>query len=153
MEKSKMFNLPNYKHVVYAINMQTGYFTKTNQQPELTTVQIMPYELKREKTVKSTINAEYSLFKHSYKENNSKEMFTGLQPCNLYNNWFLGNNYKFIKGEKVNEIILIFIAPKNDNLHLFYFADFYKCTDTLRQKFATEVVPILQTKIIQFLEQ
>ena len=43
-------NLPSYKVVFYATNQQTGYYTKTEKQTELTPVMRLPYELKVEPT-------------------------------------------------------------------------------------------------------
>jgi len=153
MQNSKMFNLPNFKHIAYAINVQSGYFIKTDKQPEPTSTQIMPYELIREKTICAKINAKFSLFKRQYKENKSKVMFTGLQPCQRWINWQLGDNYRLVKGVKTKELLLIFISPKNDYMHVFYFAKFYKPTEILRQQFASDIIPLLESRINQFLEQ
>ncbi len=142
--------MENFKHIAYAINIHTGYFVKTDQQPELTATQIMPAELMREKTILPHIKAEYSLFKHLYKDNHSKTMFTGLQPSQKFKNWYIGNNYRQIKGQKALELLLIFIAPKNDRMHVFYFPAFYKNTDGLRQQYATSIIPILETRITEF---
>ena len=37
-------NLPQYKTVFYRNNPQTGFYTKTEQQPEITHVMRLPYE-------------------------------------------------------------------------------------------------------------
>ena len=153
MKNSKMFNLPNFKHIIYSINVQTGYFIKTNQQPEPTSSQLMPFELIREKTICAHINAKFSLFKHAYKDNKSKKMFTGLQPCQRFVNWYLGDNYRLIKGVKTNELLLIFIEPKNEFMHIFYFAGFYKSTESLRQQFAIEIIPTLNSKVDEYFER
>ena len=115
MKNSKMFNLPNFKHIIYSINVQTGYFIKTNQQPEPTSSQLMPFELIREKTI-----------------------------C---------DNYRLIKGVKTNELLLIFIEPKNEFMHIFYFAGFYKSTESLRQQFAIEIIPTLNSKVDEYFER
>ena len=147
---SKTFNLPNFRHIRFINNVQTGYFTKSTEQPELTATQTIPFELMREKTVKGTINAEYSLFKHLYKDNHSKVMFTGLQPSRGFKNWYIGNNYRQKNGVKILELLLIFIASKNDRMHVFYFPEFYKITDSLRQRYATDIIPTLENKINEF---
>ena len=122
MKNSKMFNLPNFKHIIYSINVQTGYFIKTNQQPEPTSSQLMPFELIREK-------------------------------CQRFDNWYLGDNYRLIKGVKTNELLLIFIEPKNEFMHIFYFAGFYKSTESLRQQFAIEIIPTLNSKVDEYFER
>lgn len=123
---SKTFNLPNFRHIRFINNVQTGYFTKSTEQPELTATQTIPFELMREKTVKGTINAEYSLFKHLYKDNHSKVMFTGLQPSRGFNNWYIGNNYRQKNGVKILELLLIFIDLKTTVCTFFTFLNFIK---------------------------
>ncbi len=147
---SKTFNFPNYKHIRFIKNVQTGYFVKSEQQPEPVATQIIPFELIREKTILPHIRAEYSLFQHSYKANNSKVMFTVLQPVQNQNEWYLGDNFRVAKGKKVNELLIIKITAKNDRMHVFYFPVFYKNTDTLRQKFSTLLISTLEKRVIDF---
>lgn len=35
-------------------------------------------------------------------------------------------------------------------MHVFYFPEFYKITDSLRQRFATDIIPTLENKINEF---
>lgn len=147
---SKTFNLPNFRHIRFTKNVKTGYFVKSDEQPEPTATQIIPFELIREKTILPHIQAEYSLFQHSYKSNRSKVMFTGLQPVQNQKEWYLGDNFRLVKGLKVNELLIIKITAKNDCMHVFYFPEFYKITDNLRQRFATEIIPTLENKINEF---
>lgn len=147
---SKTFNLPNFRHIRFIKNVQTGYFVKSDEQPEPTAIQTIPFELIREKTILPHILAEYSLFQKSKKENGSKTMFTGLQPVQNLKEWYLGDNYRQVKGKKINELLIIKIMAKNDRMHVFYFPSFYKITDTLRQQFATSLISTLEKRIIDF---
>lgn len=146
----KTFNFPNFKHISYTKNVETGYFMKSIEQPEPTATQTIPFELVMEKTIRADIRAEYSLFQHSYKNNGSKLMFTGLQPCIYHTQWYLGDNYRTIRGCKVNELLIIKITSKNDRMHVFYFPVFYKGTEALRQHFASTIIPTLETRITEF---
>lgn len=146
----KTFNFPNFRYVRFIKNVQSGYFVKSDQQPEQTATQTIPFELIMEKTILPHIKAEYSLFQHSYKGNGSKIMFTGLQPCKYHVYWYLGDNYRQTKGNKVNELLIINITPKNDCMHVFYFPCYYKETEVLRQKFADEIILTLEKRIIEF---
>ena len=147
---SKTINFPNFSHIRFTKNVQTGYFVKSDEQPEPTATQLIPFELIREKTILPHIKAEYSLFQHSYKTNRSKVMFTGLQPVQNQNEWYLGDNFRVVKGKKVNELLIIKITAKNDRMHVFYFPVFYKNTDTLRQQFATLLISTLEKRVIDF---
>lgn len=144
------FNLAKYKHIVYGFDPITGYYSKTTQQPEPAPIQAMPPQLRREKTVCGHIMAEYSLFKRQYKANKSRSMFTGLQPCRARKGWFIGDNLRVIRGAAQKELLLIFITPENDRMHIFYFSGFYKLTDNLRQQFAAMCAPELENRIRSF---
>ena len=79
---AKQFNLPQYKTVVYQINQQTGYYTKTEKQPEKTPVMRLPYELKLTPTQAEKIktNAHHLLVSRGKTKTGNYTFITGIQP-------------------------------------------------------------------------
>ena len=105
---NSIFNFPQYKHVVYTFSSKTGYYYKSNIQPEKQPVNALPYELKREYSQAAQIkcNAKEILVKHEYKkENGSKKLLTGLRETNFLN-WYIGDHVRFSNKEKINSLLL-----------------------------------------------
>jgi len=138
------FNLPQYKTVFYCINQETGYYTKTQEQPLKTPVMRLPYELRLAATRSEKIknNAKQVLHSKEKFKSGPFKFMTGLQDTH-FKNWFLGNDYELENGEKIISIVLIHFSEDNQNLTVYYFPRYDKGKTDLRVKFANQVIPIL----------
>ena len=137
--------LPTYKVVLYRNNQQTGYYTKTVKQPEITPVMRLPYELKIEPTQLHQIkcNAKRVIRgKEKFKGKDSYKFFTGLQETDFLQ-WYSGNYYEYINGQKVQSLCLFLTTMDNDLLTVFYFGRFYKENPTERERFINSAIPVL----------
>ena len=89
-------NWPVYKIVSYANNPATGYYIKTIEQPAITPVMRLPYELKIEPTQLHQIKcnaAQIIRGKEKFKKGGFK-FFTGMQPTD-FKQWYAGNDYEY----------------------------------------------------------
>jgi hypothetical protein len=138
------FNLPQYKTVLYRINQETGYYTKTQEQPLKTPVMRLPYELKRTpaRSEKIKCNAKELLVSKEMTKTKNYKFLTGLQETN-FENWFLGNDYEMENEVKVISIILFHFTDNNTGLTVYYFSQYDKGKTDLRLKFANEIIPHL----------
>ena len=137
-------NMPVYKMVSYANNPQSGYYTKTPEQPDKIPVMRLPYELKVEPTQLHQIKCNASLLirgKEKYKKGNFK-FFTGLQPT-IFEQWFTGNDYEIIQGQKIKTLCLFHFTINNDRLIVYYFSRFYIDNPAARERFINDVIPVL----------
>jgi hypothetical protein len=137
-------NMPVYKIVFYANNSQTGYYTKTQEQPSKTPVMRLPYELKVEPTQLHQIKCNATLVirgKEKLKKGNFK-FFTGLQPT-VYEQWFSGNDYEFIHSQKVQSLCLFHFTMNNGRLTVFYFSRFYIDNPAARERFINDAIQVL----------
>ncbi len=138
-------NLPVYKWVVYTFNPKTGFYTKSEKQPERFPCNALPFELKRELTQAAQIKgkAKECLTIHEYKkENNSRKILTGLQET-AHKGWFAGDHLRMYKGAKLKSLLLIHFATDNSTLNIFYFSGFFKEFEHDRIRFANIIIPHL----------
>ena len=141
-------NLPAYKFVFYKNNPQTGYYTKTEQQPEKTPVMRLPYELKVEPTQRHKIKCNALQIirgKETFKSGAFK-FFTGLQNTN-FNQWQSGNHYLKLKGVKKLSLCLFHFSSDNSQLTVFYFGLFYIDNPEARERFINDVIPVLNERL------
>ena len=139
-------HLPAYKAVFYANDPQTGYYTKTPQQPEKTPVMRLQYKLKVEPSILHQIKCNASQIireKESFKKIGAFKFFTGLQPANFLQ-WFTGNDYEKLKGQKILSMCFFQFSVDNSRLTVFYFGRFYIDNRAARERFINEVIPVLE---------
>ena len=136
-----------YKTIFYSLNMATGYYTKSEIQPERIPFMRMPYELRVAKTQKENIksNATELIVSREMTKTKSYKFFTGIQKTN-FKNWFIGNDYEFIKGKKVLSLIIFQFCEFNECLTVYYFSRYDKGSTDLRIKFAQQTIPLLIQK-------
>jgi len=146
-----MFNsthLPAYKAAFYANDPQTGYYTKTEQQPEKTPVMRLPYQLKVEPTILHQIKCNALQIirgKETFKKSGGFKFFTGLQDAKYFQ-WFTGNDYEKLKGEKILSLCLFNFSVDNSRLTVFYFGRFYIDNPEARERFVNDVIPVLKER-------
>lgn len=138
------FNLPQYRTVYYQVNPSTGYFTKTETQPEKTPVMRLPFELKvtPAQVEKIKCNARELIISRERFKTGSYKFITGIQETN-FENWFLGNDYEMINREKFISIILFHFSEDNSRLTVYYFPRYDKGNTELRIRFANAIIPHL----------
>lgn len=136
--------LPQYKTVFFRNQPQTGYYTKTARQPENMPVMRIPYELKVEPTQLHQIkcNALQIIRGREKFKKGSYKFFTGLQETN-FKQWFAGNDYEFIKGEKKLSLCLFHFTEDNSRLTVFYFGRFYIDRREAAELFINDSIPYL----------
>jgi hypothetical protein len=140
----KKFNLPQYKAVNYDFNPQTGYYAKSEKQALKTPVMRLPFEMKIAPTQVEKIKCNAKELFHSREKTKtgSYKFITGLQKTN-FNEWFLGNDFEMIRGEKVISIILFHFAEEYSRLTVYYFSHYDKGKTEFRLQFANEAIPYL----------
>lgn len=147
--------VPNFKTIYYANNPETGYFTKTHFQPDITPLMKLPYELKIEPTQLHHIKTNAAkIIRGKEKFKSSKEnykFFTGLQET-AHEGWYSGNDYEFKNGIKILSLILFNISKGNDFLTVYYFNRFYLNNSRERFKFIYNIIPELRLNTISFKE-
>lgn len=138
------FNLPQYKTVVYELNPETGYYTKSKLQPLKTPVMRLPYELRITPTQAEKIkcNAKELIVSREKFKSGSYKFITGLQNSS-FQNWFVGNDYEKLKGEKVLSIVIFHFRTDNSVLNVYYFSRYDKENTDLRIRFANTAIPYL----------
>ncbi len=149
-----MFNLPQYKPVYYTLNPQSGYYTKSLQQPLKTPVMRLPYELRVTPTQLEKIktNAKELIVSREKTKAGNYKFFTGIQQTN-FKNWYLGNDFEKLNGLKVISIILFHFKNDNSELTVYYFSRFDKGNTSLRLAFANSIIPhLLNACIIETLK-
>jgi hypothetical protein len=141
--------MPTFKVVKYASNPETGFFTKTEKQVEKTPVMRLPFHLKVEPTQLHQIKCNAKLIirgREKYKTPNGNfKFFTGLQETD-FEHWFLGNDYEFLKGQKVLSLVLFHFSNENDYLNIYYFSRYYKEQSKQRIEFVRSVIPQLMNR-------
>lgn len=140
-------NMPAYKIVFYGNDPQTGYYTKLAEQPSKTPVMRLPYQLKVEPTQLHEIKCNATLIirgKETFK-NGSFKFFTGLQLTS-FTQWFAGNDYEHVQGDKILSICIFCFSANNSRLNVFYFSRFYIDNREAREKFINDVIPGLLKK-------
>lgn len=138
----RTFNLPQYKPVTYRKNPETGYYTKTIEQPLKTSVMRLPYELRVTPTQAEKIkcNARDLIISREKTKKGSYKFVTGLQDTN-YKNWYVGNDYEFINGVKVLSTVVFHFMWDNSCLTVYYFSRFDKENTALRLRFVNTAIP------------
>ena len=141
-----MFNLPHYVAVSYERNPETGYFTKTAEQPDLVPFNRAPYELKVESTQQPDIRTNARLIiRGKEKSKSGKNKFlTGMVEVVNGANWFVGDHYQ--NGKK--SLVIFCFSQHNRKLHLFYFPGFDKRSIPERVEFAKRITPHLMNQLI-----
>lgn len=142
--------MPVYKVVNYVNDPQTGYYTKTAEQPEKTPVMRLPYQLKVEPTILHQIKCNALQIirgKETFKNNGAFKFFTGLQDANLFQ-WFAGNDYEKLKGQKKLSLCLFKFSVDNSRLTVFYFGRFYIDNPEARERFIRSVIPALKERLL-----
>lgn len=139
--------LPQYKIVFYRNHPQTGYYTKTARQPDKIPVMRLPYELKVETTQLHQIkcNALQIIRGREKYKNGKYKFFTGLQETN-FQQWFSGNDYELLKGEKILTLCLFHFSQDNSQLTVFYFSRYYLEKREARERFINDIIPSLLRK-------
>jgi len=138
------FNLPQFKPVVYELNPETGYYTKSKVQPLKTPVMRLPYELRVTPTQVEKIkcNASELIVSREKFKSGSYKFFTGLQKCS-FRNWFVGNDFEKLNGVKVLSLVLFHFQSDNSVLTVYYFSRFDKTNTDQRISFANSVIPLI----------
>lgn len=147
---STKFNLPHFKAINYRFNPETGYYTKTEKQGLESTLMRLPFQLKIARTQADKIksNAPKVIFSRELTKTGSYKFFTGLQSTPLPE-WFIGNDYEYIKGKKVTSLILFNMTEGNSQLTIFYFRRYDKLTHRDRIEFAKKVIPFLISESLE----
>jgi hypothetical protein len=143
-------HIPAYKVVFYSNNPETGNYTKTEKQHEKTPVMRLPYQLKVEPTILHQIKCNALQIirgNEKFKTNGSFKFFTGLQDTkNLQ--WFAGNDYEKLKGQKKLSLCLFKFSLDNSRLTVFYFGRFYIDNREARERFINDVIPVLYDRLL-----
>lgn len=139
--------LPQYKTVFYRNHPQTGYYTKTARQPEKISAMRLPYELKVEPTQLHQIkcNALQIIRGREKFKKGSYKFFTGLQETD-FKQWFTGNDFEKLKGEKILTLCLFHFSEDNSRLTVFYFSRYYLEKKEARERFVNDIIPYLIRK-------
>ena len=127
----KMFNTSYYKELKYKLNSETGRYQK---QPEIIPFLKLPFELKVESTQKDFIiqQGANQIITGRFK-NKKREFFTGLIPVET--NYYLGNDYEYLQGQKKNSLIVFEFSENAEYLTLNYFNRYYIDNREARIKF------------------
>jgi hypothetical protein len=144
-----IFNLPQYRTIIYLFKPETGYYTKSEKQPEKTPLMRLPYELRLTPTQAEKIkcNAKELIVSRDRRKTGSYNFFTGIQETD-FRNWFLGNDFERINEKKIISIILFHFSDDNSRLTVYYFSRYDKGKTDLRLRFANEIIPNLFTPVL-----
>ncbi len=144
------FVMPVYKCVKYRISQATGYYTKSDQQPDPYPFMRLPYELKRTTTQSENIkiNARELMISREKYRSGKYKFITGLQDSD-FNGWQVGNDYEMIHGQKVLSIVLFHFTEDRVNLTVYYFSRYDVETSDRRRQFAHLAIPELLKRIIR----
>jgi hypothetical protein len=126
------------------MNPKTGYYTKTEMQPCKVPVMRLPYELKITPTQVEKIkcNAKELIVSREISKTGKYKFFTGIQETS-FQNWYLGNDYQRLNGQKVISIILLHFSEDNSRLTVYYFSRYDKINTDQRMRFANDAIPNL----------
>lgn len=114
--------IPQFKTIRYNLNNETGYYEK---QPERIPFNKIPFELKVEVTQDKRIkqNGATELIRGRIK-NGKYLFFTGLIPTK-FNNLFRGDHYEYMKGKKINSLLLFDFSTDNRQLTVYFFNQYW----------------------------
>ncbi|MFT5155888.1 MAG: hypothetical protein ACI83I_000426 [Bacteroidia bacterium] len=127
----------NYKEILYLNNPEKGYFQK---QPARVPFLKMPFELKIEPTQDERI-----------KRNGAKEVLTSRKVKGKYkfisgmiptrcSNFYMANDYEFVKNRKINSLIIIEISEDCSSIRIYYFNRFYIDNPTERERHVLQFI-------------
>jgi hypothetical protein len=139
------FNLPQYKAVNYRLNPETGYYyTNSEFQPDKTPVMRLPDELKVTPTQGEKIKcyAGELIVSRQRSTIGNYKFITGLKETG-FQNWYLRNDYEFINGAKVINLILFHFREENSQLTVYYFSRYDKGSTEQRLRFVSGANPQL----------
>jgi hypothetical protein len=71
--------------------------------------------------------------------NNKREFFSGLRPVKQ-TNWYHGNDYEYLKGKKVNSLVIFELSNCEEFLNVYYFNRFYKQSPQERESFVLSFI-------------
>jgi hypothetical protein len=139
-----LFNLPDYKTVIYLLNNETSYYEK---QPETIPFAKLPFELKIEATIDPKIknNGATEIITSRIKDK-KRLFFTGLIPTPGFQSWFYGNDYEFRNGKKQNSLVVFHFANNNRELRVYYCNNYYKDSITERFNLVLKIIQSIQSK-------
>lgn len=131
------FNSPDYKVVQYALNPESGRYEK---RPTKISFNKLPFELKVEPTQDKRIKAqgaETVITGRFVKK--KREFFSGLRPT-AKPGCFYGNDYEFVKGQKINSLVVFSFSDDDAQLTVYYFNRFYKQSASDREAFVNSFI-------------
>jgi hypothetical protein len=136
------FNSPEFKTIVYKLNNESGRYEK---QATLVPFEKLPFELKVETTRDERIknNGATEIITGRIK-GGKRLFFTGLIHVFNESNWFYGNDYQFINGNKKNSLVIFQFKNTNQELIIYYFNSFYKDSREERIKFVCLFIQSIQ---------
>ena len=119
----EQFNSPDFKVIRYRMNPKTGRYEK---EPSKINFMKLPYELKVEVTQDQRIKAQgaQNIITGRF-VNKKREFFSGLRGTG-FKHWYHGNDYEFVRGEKVNSLVLFRFSEQDEFLTVYYFNRYYK---------------------------
>jgi hypothetical protein len=105
------------------MNPKTGRYEK---EPSKVNFMKLPYELKVEETQDQRIKAQgaQNIITGRF-VNKKREFFSGLRGT-AFKHWYHGNDYEFVRGEKVNSLVLFRFSEQDEFLTVYYFNRYYK---------------------------
>ena len=139
-----MRNIPHYVPVWYKNNPETGYYTKTPEQPQKEVFNTMPYELRVEKTQAENIkqNAKRIIRSREKTSNDKYKFFTGIKE--IYDtNCFVGDHLKVTRKGQDKSLVIFCFSHDNSYLRCFYFPGFCKFSSDENLLLATKILPYL----------
>lgn len=136
------FNLPKYSKVIYSLNPESKYYTKTQIEAQETPINRLPLELRLAPVGAAQIKPNADTMLLSRLVNGKYSFRTGLQQT-LFKEWQLGNDYEFYKGQKVISLLLIRFRDSRSTMEVYYFYRYDKPRTDLRMWFANGIIPHL----------
>ena len=131
---------PDFKHLQFTLNSQTGYFEMTRGEMGFTKV---PTELKLEKTQRrEQIRSEFLI--QSRIVNGKRLFFTGLLNTG-YENWFFGDFFEIRHGIKKNSFILFHFSQDRTRFEMYFFNHFKLYPDR-RDKFIQTFIDTIKKR-------
>jgi len=132
-----LLNLPDYKVLQYTMNPATGRYEKV---PTKIAINKLPFELKVESTQDPKIQAQRAEEVITGRfVNKKREFLTGLRRTMLPG-WYYGNDYEFVKGQKVNSLVIFSFSDDDAALTIYYFNRFYKLSADERESFVNAFI-------------
>jgi hypothetical protein len=138
------FILPKYSQVIYGLNHETKYYTQTEIKRQETPLKRLPLQIRVAPIGAANVKPNASKLLLSKECSKGKYSFiTGVQNT-LFENWFLGNDYEYLYGQKIISIIVFHFANNENELHVYYFHRYDKPNTSYRMQFANKIIPVLK---------